>query len=156
MSLGAKNEVVNANKFKIFFGPSPDVTQYILAVRKEMVFRAPQKRLATDAGAVYFTMLANDQLLLDFAYTTGEVGNSVPSNWDEMFQRNALSGEVPTNVFRVEATDSQTVPITKVHPMNAKAEELRASANAEGETVAKLILRITDNEPSVVAPTPPP
>lgn len=148
MVLGAKNEAVNANKFKIFFG-AIGTDQYILATRKEAVFRSPQRRLPTDAGPVYFTMLSDDQLLLDFAYTTGEVGNGVPANWDEMLQRNAASGEVPTNAFRIEATDSQGTPVTKTHPMNCKAEELRVFAPAEGETLAKLILRIIDNEPSV-------
>jgi len=148
MVLGAKNEAVNANKFKIFFGAT-GTDQYILATRKEAVFRAPQRRLPTDAGPVYFTMLSDDQLLLDIAYTTGEVGNSVPQNWDEMLKRNASSGEVPTNAFRIEATDSQETPATKKHPMNCKCEELRLFAAAEGETMAKLILRITDNEPSV-------
>ena len=148
MSLGAENEVVNANKFKIFFGAA-GTNQYILATRKEFIHRAPQKRLATDAGPVYFTMLSDDQLLLDIAYTTGEVGNSVPQNWDEMLQRNALSGEVPENAFRIEATDRQSTPTTKTHAFNCKLEELRVFSAAEGEVLASLVLRITDTEPTV-------
>jgi len=136
------------NKLKIFFGAA-GTNQYILAVRKEMIFRAPQKRLATDAGPVYFTMLSDDQLLLDIAYTTGEVGTSVPQAWDEMFKRNADSGEVPENAFRIEATDRQTTPTTKTHPMNCKAVELRVFGAAEGEVLASLVLQITDTEPSV-------
>jgi len=148
MVLGTKQEVVNANKFKIFFGAA-GTDQYILATRKEFIHRAPQKRLATDAGPVYFTMLSNDQLLLTIAYTTGEVGNSVPSNWDEMLQRNSLSGEVPKNAFRIEATDRQNTPVTKTHQLNCKCEELRVFGNAEGEVLASLVLRIIDTEPSV-------
>ncbi len=148
MVLGTKLEIANANKFKIFFGAA-GTDQYILAVRKEFIHRAAQKRVATDAGPVYFTMLSDDQLLLDIAYTTGEVGNSVPQNWDEMLQRNSNSGEVPENAFRIEATDRQISPDTKTHQFNCKCEELRVFSAAEGEVLASLVLRITDTEPSV-------
>ena len=149
MVLGTKTEVANANKFKIFYGAA-GTDQYILATRKEFVHRATQKRLATDAGPVYFTMLSDDQLLLSIAYTTGEVGNSVPQNWDEMLKRNANSGEVPENAFRIEATDRLTpTPTTKTHQFNCKLEELRVFSAAEGEVLASLVLRITDTEPSV-------
>lgn len=150
MVLGTKNEVVNANKFKIFFGAA-GTDQYILAVRKEFIHRAPQKRLPTDAGPVYFTMLSDDQLLLTIAYTTSEVGNSVPQNWDEMLQRNAATGEVPENAFRIEATDRLSpTPTTKTHAFSiCKLEELRVFGTAEGEVLASLVLRITDTEPSV-------
>ena len=150
MVLGTKLEVANSNKFKIFFGAA-GTDQYILATRKEFVHRAPQKRVATDAGPVYFTMLSDDQLLLTIAYTTGEVGNSVPQNWDEMLQRNASTGEVPENAFRIETTDRQTpTPTTKTHAFSiCKCEELRIFGSAEGEVLASLVLRITDTEPSV-------
>ena len=96
-------------------------------------------------------MLSDDQLLLDIAYTTGEVGNSVPQNWDEMLQRNASSGEVPENAFRIEVTDRQTTtPTTKTHNFAiCKCEELRIFGSGEGEVLASLVLRITDTEPSV-------
>ena len=149
MVLGTKSEVVNANVFKVFFGAA-GTDEYILATRKEVIYKAPQKRVATGAGPVYFTMLSDDRLLLEFAYTTGEVGNSVPQNWDEMLQRNATTGEVPENAFRIEATDRQGSPVTKTHAFSVcKAEELRARSGAEGETLASLTLVITDLEPSV-------
>ena len=146
MSLGATNEVVNANKFAVFFGAS---SEYILAVRKEVVYNAPQKKLATGAGPVFFTMLADDQLLLEFAYTTGEVGNGVGANWDEMLKRNATTGEVPEEEFRIKATDRQGSPVTKTHTMNCKATQLRCWGGAEGETLASLRLQIIDTEPSI-------
>lgn len=148
MVLGTKFEVVNANVFKIFFG-APGANEYILATRKEFDFRADQKRLATGAGPVYFTMLSNDRLLLEIAYTTGEVGTSVPQAFDEMMQRNSASGEVPTNLFTMVATDRQGTPVTKNHPMNAKCTRFRGFAGAEGETLVQLELQIIDNEPSV-------
>ncbi len=149
MVLGTKTEVVNANRFKIFFGAA-GTDDYILATRKEFIHRSAQKRVPTGAGPVYFTMLSDDRLLLEFAYTTGEVGNSVPANWDEMLQRNAATGEVPENAFRIQATDRQGTPITKTHNFSVcKAEELRVRAMAEGETIATLTLVITDLEPSV-------
>ena len=145
-SLGAKNEKVNANVFKIFIGAD----DYILATRKEFIHRAPQKRIATGAGPVYFTMLSDDRLILQFAYTTGEVGNSVSANWDEMLKRSATTGEVPTNAFSIKATDEQTpTPTTKTHAFNAKCTMLRVYGGAEGETLADMELQITDNEPSV-------
>lgn len=149
MVLGTKTEVVNANVFKVFYGAA-GTDEFILATRKEFIHRSPQKRIPTGAGPVYFTMLSDDQLLLDLAYTTGEVGNSVPQNWDEMLKRNATTGEVPENAFRVEATDRQGAPVTKTHAFSiCKAEELRVFASGEGETIARLTLRITDVEPSV-------
>lgn len=145
VSLGTKLEIVNANKMKIFIGAD----DYILASRKEMDFQSQQIRFATGAGPVYFTSLSNDRLLLEFAYTTGEVGNSVPANWDEMFKRNAASGEVPENTFSIQLTDRQGTPVTKTHTMLCKANRLRVFGGAEGETVASLELQIIDNEPSV-------
>jgi len=145
VSLGTKTEIVNANVLKIFIG----VDDYILASRKEFDHQAAQIRLATGAGPVYFTGLSNDRLLLEFAYTTGEVGNSVPANWDEMLQRNVATGEVPENAFSIKATDRQGTPVTKTHAFNAKCTRLRVFGGGEGETLAQLELQITDNEPTV-------
>jgi hypothetical protein len=146
MSLGSKSEVVNANVFAIFFGST---NEYILATRKEFDFRAEQKRVPTGAGPVYFTMLSNDRLLLELAYTTGEVGTSLPQAFDEMMKRNASTGEVPTNLFTIKATDRAGAPVTKNHPINAKCTRFRGFAGAEGETLVSLELQIIDNEPSV-------
>jgi len=145
-NLGAKTEVVNSNKLGIFFGTSD---QYILATRKEIDYRKEQIRVATDAGPVYFTGLSNDKILLEFAYTTGEVGNSVPANWDEMLKANATTGEVPENTFTLKAVDRQGTPDTKSHTMLAKATRLRVFGGAEGETLAQLELQIIDVEPNV-------
>ncbi len=147
MVLGSKSEVVNANFFKIYFGSSEE---YILATRKEFDFRAEQKRLATGAGPVYFTMLSNDRLLLELAYTTGEVGTSLPEAFDEMMQRSATTGEVPTNNFQIKATDRKNPgPTTKTHSMNAKCTRFRGFAGAEGETLVSLELQIIDNNMTV-------
>ncbi len=142
MSLGSKDEVVNSNKLGIFFGST---NQYILATRKEVDYRKEQIRVPTDAGPVYFTGLSNDKILLEFAYTTGEVGNSVPENWDEMMKSNATTGEVPENQFEIKAVDRQGTPITRQHSMTAKATRLRVFGGAEGETLAQLELQILDN-----------
>jgi len=145
MALGAKTNIVNANVYKVYFGSVSAANQYILATRKEAVYRTPQKRVATGAGPVYFTMLSDDKLLLEFAYTTSELGTGT-SDWNAMIQRNALTGEVPTNSFFLVATDRNTTPISKTQTMTCKAEELRLFGAAEGETIAKLILVITDND----------
>jgi len=145
MALGSKDTVVNANVYKVYFGSVSASNQYILATRKEAVYRTPQKRVATGAGPVYFTMLSDDKLLLEFAYTTTELGTGT-SDWNAMVQRNATTGEVPTNNFFLVATDRQSTPVSKTQTMICKAEELRLFSGAEGETIAKLVLVITDND----------
>jgi hypothetical protein len=141
--LGSKTEVVNAAKFKVFLGAD----DYILATRKEFEHVAPQRRVPTGAGPVYFTMLSNDRLILEFAYTTGEVGNSVPANWDEMIKRNATTGEVPENAMSIQATDKSSV--TKTHSFNCKCTRFRSWALGEGETLAAMELQIIDENISV-------
>lgn len=142
---GNKLEIVNASKFKIFIGGD----DYILASRKEFEHVAPQRRIATGAGPVYFTMLSDDRLSLEFAYTTGEVGNSVPANWDELIKRNATTGEVPTNGFSIQATDRQGTPDTKTHAFQCKCTRFRSWGLGEGETMAALELQIIDENASV-------
>lgn len=145
MTLGSKNAVVNANVYKIYFGSASSTNEYILATRKEAVYRVPQKRVPTGAGPVYFSMLSDDRLLLEFAFTTSELGSGT-SKWNSMIQRNSTSGEVPENTFSLVATNRAETPISKTQTMKCKAEELRLYSGAEGETIAKLSLIIIDND----------
>lgn len=142
MALGSKSATVNANVYKVYFGSVSAANQYILATRKEAVYRSPQKRVATGAGPVYFTMLSDDRLLLEFAYTSTELGTS-DSDWNKLIERNATTGEVPEKSFFLVATDKNSN--AKTQTMKCKAEELRLYSGAEGETLAKLSLVITDN-----------
>lgn len=148
MTLGSKPRVVNANAYKIYLSGVSPSNQYIMATRKEAVYRTSQKRLATGAGPVYFTMLSDDRLLLEFAYTTTELGND-GSDWNKMLIRNANSGEVPENNFFLVGTDRNPSPGVATQTMTCKAEELRLFAAAEGETIAKLSLVIIDNDNSI-------
>jgi len=145
MALGSKTTVVNANVYKVYFDSVSDSNQYILATRKEAVYRSAQKRVPTGAGPVYFTMLSDDRLLLEFAYTTSELGSG-SSDWNTLIQRNAVSGEVPENNFFLVGTDRAASPVSKTQTMRCKAEELRLYSGAEGETLAKLSLVIIDND----------
>lgn len=148
MALGAKPNKVNANVFKVYFGAVSDANEYILAMRKEQVIRTPQKRYGTGAGPVYFTMLSDDRLLLDFIYTTDNFG-SADSDWNKLMTRNTDSGEVPTEKFFLVAADAATPQVKKTHAMECKAEELRTFGEAEGGTLAKMILVITDNNVAI-------
>ena len=98
MALGSKTATVNANVYKLYFGSVAAGNEYILVTRKEAVYRVPQKRVPTGAGPVYFSMLSDDRLLLEFAFTTSELGSGT-SKWNSMIQRNASTGEVPENTF---------------------------------------------------------
>ncbi len=145
MALGSKTAVVNANVYKVYFDSVSDANQYILATRKEAVYKAPQKRVATGAGPVYFTMLSDDRLLLEFAYTTSQLGTGT-GDWNVMMQRNEDTGEVPENDLFLVAADVGSPQVTKTQIMKCKAEELRLYSGAEGETLAKLSLVIIDND----------
>lgn len=145
MALGSKTAVVNANVYKIYFDSVQASNQYLLATRKEAVYKKAQKRVPTGAGPVYFTMLSDDRLLLEFAYTTSELGSG-SSDWNKLIESNATSGEVPENNFFLVATDRAGSPVSKTQTMRCKAEELRLYSGAEGETLAKLSLVIIDND----------
>lgn len=146
MAIGAKTGIVNANAYRIYLTAVTAASQYIMATRKEAVYKTPQKRLATGAGPVYFTMLSDDRLLLEFAYTTTELG-ATDSDWNKMLIRNSNSAEVPENTFFLVGTDRNPAGVKKAtQTMKCKAEELRLFAGAEGETIAKLSLVIIDND----------
>ena len=146
-SLGAKTEIVNAQAVKIQFGGGPD--DFILAIRKDLDYRSPQRRIPTGAGPIYFTMLPDNRMQLTFAWTTGEVGNSVAANWDEMIKRNATTKEVPENVWKLAFTDAQGSPTTKTFTHTCKVTRFHSFAAGEGETMAELELQIIDDDPAV-------
>jgi len=145
--LGAKLEVVNAQAVKVRFGATPD--DYILAINKDIDFVSPQKRVPTGAGNIFFTMLPDNKMKLSFPYTTGEVGLSVPANFDEMIKRNSATKEVPTNIWRIEPTDQQGTPNTNIWTQNAKCTRVHWFAAGEGETILEIELQIIDDEPAV-------
>jgi len=90
-------------------------------------------------------MLSDDRLLLEFAYTTSELGSGT-SDWNKLIESNATTGEVPENDFFLVATDRAGTPVSKTQVMVCKADELRLYGGAEGETLAKLSLVITGND----------
>ncbi len=145
--LGSKLEVVNAQAVKVQFGPTPD--DFILAVRKDMDWNVPQRRVPTGAGAIFFTMLPDNKLRLTFPYTTGEVGSAVPANFDEMVKRNATTKEVPENIWKLVFTDRQGTPVSNAWTMNAKVTRLHPFGLGEGETMVELDLQIIDDEPTI-------
>jgi len=147
-SLGTKLEIVNANAVLVRFGATPD--DYILAVRKRIEYNSPQKRLATGAGAIYFTMLPDNKMRITTAYTTGEVGNAVAANFDEMIKRNATTKEVPTNTWALKFTDRQGTPASNTWTHSAKVTQLIIDGGlGEGETLVEIVLQIIDDEPTV-------
>lgn len=149
VTLGAKNEAVNAQAVQVRFGATPD--DFILAVRKDMDWNSPQRRVPTGAGPIYFSMLPDNKMRLTFPYTTGEVDNGVPANFDEMVKRNATTKEVPTNLWHLKFTDRQGTPFANSWDMNAKVTRLHVFGLGEGETMVELDLQITDDEPVIVS-----
>ena len=145
--LGSKLEIVNAQAVKVQFGAAPD--DFILAVRKDMDWNVPQRRVPTGAGPIYFTMLPDNKLRLTFPYTTGEIGFSVPANFDEMIRRNATTKEVPTNIWKLVWTDRQGTPLSNTWTMNGKVTRLHPFALGEGETMIEIDIQITDDEPVI-------
>lgn len=146
-TLGAKNEIINAQAVKVQFGAVPD--EYILAVRKDLDYVSPQRRIPTGAGPVYFTMLPDNKMRVSLPYTTGEVGASVSSNFDELIKRNATTGEIPTNLWPLQFTDRQGTPITQKWSQSAKVIRLHVFALGEGETMVEIDLQIIDDEPTI-------
>lgn len=146
-TLGAKNEIVNAQAVQIRFGATPD--DFILAIRKDLDWNSPQRRIATGAGPIYFTMLPDNKMHLSFAYTTGEVNNGVPANFDQMIKRNATTKETPTNVWHLKYTDRRGTPISNSWDQSAKVTRLHIISLGEGETIVEIDLQITDDEPII-------
>lgn len=144
-SLGAKNEKVNAQA--ILWKISGD--QYILLTRKRFSYRRPQRRFPTGAGNLFYSMLPDNRIAVQVAYTTGEVGTSVPAAFDEMVKANATTKEVPENTFTFTATDTQGTPASNVWTMAAKCTLMEVEAGPEGESVVNLEFQITDENPAV-------
>ena len=147
VTLGAKNEIVNAQAVQIRFGATPD--DYILAIRKDMDWNSPQRRVPTGAGPIYFTMLPDNKMHVTFPYTTGEVDNGVPANFDEMVKRNATTKEVPENTWKLVWTDAQGSPVSKTFTHTAKCTRFHIFGAGEGETMCELELQIIDDDPAV-------
>lgn len=141
VSLGTKNEIVNAQNVLIQFGATPD--EYILAWRKDLEYLSPQRRVPTGAGPIYFTMLPDNKMRITVAYTVGEIGTSVASAFDEMIKRNATTSEVPKNSWKMSFTDNAGGNNLWTH--NGKVTRLHVFAGRIGETIVELDIQITDN-----------
>lgn len=149
MSLGAEPEAVNALKVKWFYAGG--TSEYVGLVRKNTEYTREQRDLPTTGlGVIYYSGLLRGKFVVVIAYTTGEVGNSVPQNFDEFIKSAAATGEVPVTAFQFKLTDRQGAPVTKIHTLNAKCVRYTAfDAAGEGETVAELEFIIIDASPLV-------
>lgn len=147
--LGAENEKVNAQKILWFFGPGTD--NYVALNRKEWEYTRRQVEFPTTGlGVLYYSAKIRGRFKVVLAYTTGEVGNSVPQNFDEMMTEAAATGEIPENAFRFATTDKQGTPLTKDWDITkAKIERLKVHAAGEGESVYELDFIIVDAAPNV-------
>ena len=146
--LGAKNEIVNAQAVQVRFGATPD--DYILAIRKDMEWLSPQRRVPTGAGPIYFTMLPDNKMHLSFPYTTGEVDNGVPANFDQMVKRNSTSKEIPENLWHLKFFDRKSpTPSSNSWDQTAKVTRLHVWGLGEGETMVEIDLQIIDDEPII-------
>lgn len=147
--LGAENEKVNASKVKWFFAGGID--EYVGLIRKSLEWTRGQAELPTTGlGVMYYSQKLRGRFIVYLAYTSGEVGNSVPRNFDEMITEAALTGEIPTTPFEWNLTDTQGTPVTKTYTVNAKCVRYKSfEAGGEGETLAELEFVITDAAPSI-------
>lgn len=148
-NLGAENEKVNAGLVKWFFAGGSD--EYVGLSRKTLEWTRGQRALPTTGlGVLYYSEKLRGRFVVVLAYTTGEVGNSVPQNFDEMITEGALTGEIPETAFVWKLTDKQSSPVTKTYTVNAKCVRYKSfEAGGEGETLAELEFVITDAAPSI-------
>ncbi len=147
--LGTKNEAVNAGLVKWFYAGGSD--EFVGLVRKMLEWTRGQTALPTTGlGVMYYSQKLRGRFTVILAYTTGEVGNSVPQNFDEMITEAALTGEIPETAFVWKLTDRQGTPTTKTYTVNAKCVRYKSfEAGGEGETLAELEFVITDAAPSI-------
>jgi len=147
--LGAENEAVNASKVKWFYAGGID--EYVGLNRKMLEWTRGQRAFPTTGlGVLYYSEKLRGRFTVVLAYTTGEVGNSVPRNFDEMITEAAATGEVPVTAFQWKLTDRQGTPTTKTYTVNAKCVRYKSfEAGGEGETLAELDFVITDAAPSI-------
>ena len=147
--LGAENEKVNASKVKWFFAGGSD--EYVALNRKMLEWTRGQRDFPTTGlGVLYYSEKLRGRFIVLLAYTTGEVGNGVPRNFDEMITEAALTGEIPETAFVWKLTDKQGSPTTKTYTVNAKCVRYKSfEAGGEGETLAELEFVITDAAPTI-------
>lgn len=147
MSLGAETEKVNAGKVKWFYAGG--TSEYVALNRKMLEWTRGQKEFPTTGlGVLYYSEKLRGRFVVLLAYTSGEVGNSVPQNFDEMITEAAATGEIPTTAFVWKLTDKSSV--TKTYTVNAKCVRYKSfEAGGEGETVCELEFVITDAAPDI-------
>jgi len=146
-NLGVETEKVNAGKVKWFYAGGTD--EYVALNRKMLEWTRGQKELPTTGlGVIYYSEKLRGRFVVVLAYTSGEVGNGVPQNFDQMITEAAATGEVPKTAFQWKLTDSASV--VKTYTVNAKCIRLKSfEAGGEGETICELEFVITDAAPSI-------
>lgn len=145
-NLGAKGEKASAQRMRWYYGPGTD--EYIALFRKSIEYTRRQFDMPTTGlGVVYYSGKLRGKFVVALAYTSGEVGNSVPQNFDEMITESSATGEIPEEAFRFQTVDDNG--LAKNWDFNAKMTRLRAYGDMEGPTYYELEFVITDAAPSV-------
>ena len=144
--LGAKDERANASLVKWFYAGGID--EYVALTRKDMEFTRGQRDIPTTGlGVLYFSEKLRGKFTVVLAYTSGEIGNSVPRNFDEFIIALAATGEVPETAFVWKITDNQSTPVTKIITVTAKCVRFKpfSGVGGEGEVLTELDFIIIDS-----------
>lgn len=146
-NLGVETEKVNASKVKWFYAGGTD--EYVGLNRKMVEWTRGQRPFPTTGlGVIYYSEKLRGRFVVALAYTSGEVGNGVPQNFDAMITEAAATGEIPTTAFQFKLTDSASA--VKTYTINAKCVRFKSfEAGGEGETLCELEFIITDAAPSI-------
>lgn len=145
MPIGTKTNIVNAGRFKFYYSSTSN--EFVNLVRKRVEYNTPQKRLPVSGGNLWYTMKSNNRFTVTVAYSSDEVGVSIPTSFDNWITAISATGEVPTNPFLFITTDFSSTQ--KTFTINAKLTNFVSYAEAEGETVVDLTFQITDDSPAI-------
>jgi len=143
MTIGSKTTIVNAGRF--IWKLSSD--EFILLTRKRISYHTPQRRIAISGGNIFYTMKADNKFSVTVAYSSGEVGTSIPTSFDNMITAISATGEMPEKAFTFVTTDKSSA--AKTFAINAKMTDFISYGEGEGETMIDLEFQIIDDSPAI-------
>jgi len=143
LTIGSKTAIVNAGRF--IWKLSSD--EFILLTRKRISYHTPQKRVAISGGNIFYTLKADNKFSVTVAYSSGEVGVSIPTSFDNMITVITATGEIPEKAFTFVTTDKSST--AKTFSINAKMTDFISYGEGEGETMIDLEFQIIDDSPAI-------
>jgi len=150
MALGAKGERANAGAVKWFYAGGAGGDEYVALTRKDMEYTRGQRDIPTTGlGVLYFSEKLRGKFTVVLAYTSGEIGNSVPRNFDEFITDAAATGEIPETAFQWKITDASSG--LKTITVLSKCVRFKpfSGVGGEGEVLTEMDFVITDPNPVI-------